>query len=594
MRLLLGCCLLLVSGALSAQWLPEDLSVQATLARAQVPACPRERAEGLSLALEQGQLQGRLARLSLDLTCSRSDGGGAAGESDALSLLLTLPPIDFHVEELTLYLPRGVATGAAELRHRQRHLDILWQTESGTVSLSLLPERQGWRWQGEIPGTVLAPELGQRLTLSGGWQPGQELTLNAGGALPVPLSGDWRLQLAAIEGDAGWQLQPGSRLQIPQLRWQELELGQLELMPVGAQSLDGPWQARLSWRQGRWGGQRLPDAALVLGTSAGEGRRGSLALELSPTLRLRGHWHYGQGLALRVPEQSLPLAGLWQWLSGWLALPVGVEPSAGDLVLSLEAPDLLAPSAPVQIGLALREGRLGYRDMLAEQVAARLNLQWRQGGLHTVGTNGLTVAALDVGVPITDLSGAVQLRRGEPWLSGLTARALGGQLALSPMALTATPSGEVHFSDISLEQILGYTAVSGLTGSGKLHGRLPFSFERGFSVTGGRAHSDGGWISYQAGEELLASGAGNLTLGLTLGLLSDLRYDRLEAEISMSPGGEAVIESRLQGQAPVMGRMHPVNFNYHHEENLLQLLASLRFARDLGERLPARLQGESE
>lgn len=592
MRRLLACCLLLVSGTLSAQWLPEGLSARASLARAQVPACPREQAEGLTLELEQGRLQGRLARLSLDLTCSRSGGGSAEGESDALSLLLTLPPIDFRVEDLTLYLPRGVATGAAELRHRQQHLDILWQTESGVVSLSLLPERQGWRWQGEIPGAVLAPGLGQRLTLSGGWQPGQELTLSAGGALPLPLSGDWRLQLAAVEGEAGWQLQPGSRLQIPRLSWQELELGQLELRPVGAQYLGGPWQARLSWRHGRWGRQALPDAALTLETSAGDRRRGSLALALSPVLRLRGDWRYDQGLALRVPEQSLPVTELWQWLSGWLALPAGVDAASGNLVLSLVAPDLLAPSRPVSIGLALGEGRLSYRDMLAEQVAAGLNLQWRQGRLHTVGSNGLTVATLDVGVPITDLSGAVQLRQGVPWLSGLTARAFGGQVALSPMALTATPRGELHFSDVSLEQILGYTAVSGLTGNGKLHGRLPFSFERGLSVTGGRAHSENGWVSYQASDELLASGASNLSLGLTLGLLSDLRYDRLEAEISMASDGKAVIESRLQGQAPVMGRMHPVNLNYHHEENLLQLLASLRFARDLSERLPVRLQGE--
>ncbi|MBL1376161.1 intermembrane phospholipid transport protein YdbH family protein [Zobellella iuensis] len=594
MRQLVGCCLLLMSGALSAQWLPEWLSAQATLARAQVPACPREQAEGLSLVLDQGQLQGRLARLSLDLTCSRSGASGAEGESDALSLLLTLPPIDFRVEELTLYLPRGVATGAAELRHRQQHLDILWQTASGDVRLALLPEQQGWRWQGELPGGVLAPEFGHSLTLSGGWQPGQELTLSAGGALPAPLSGHWQLRLAAIEGDAGWQLQPGSRLQIPRLGWQALELGTLELAPVGIQHLDGPWQARLSWQQGRWGEQALPEAGLIVETSDEDERRGSLTLELGPALRLRGNWHYDQGLALRVPEQSLPFAGLWQWLSGWLALPVGVEPAAGNLVLSLAAPDLLDETRPVTLGLALREGQLSYRDMQAEQVAARLGLQWRRGALQTVGSNGLTVALLDIGVPITDLSGAVQLRRGVPWLSGLTARALGGQLALSPMALTAAPSGEMHFSDISLEQILGYTAVSGLTGNGRLHGRLPFSFERGFSVTGGRAHSENGWISYQAGEDLLASGASNLTLGLTLGLLSDLRYDRLEAEISMAPDGEAVIESRLQGQAPVMGRMHPVNFNYHHEENLLQLLASLRFARDLSERLPVRLQGENQ
>lgn len=62
----------------------------------------------------------------------------------------------------------------------------------------------------------------------------------------------------------------------------------------------------------------------------------------------------------------------------------------------------------------------------------------------------------------------------------------------------------------------------------------------------------------------------------------------------MARTGEAVINSHLQGRAPVKGKLHAVNFNYHHQENLLQLLASLRFAQDLTERLPADLQRESE
>ena len=62
----------------------------------------------------------------------------------------------------------------------------------------------------------------------------------------------------------------------------------------------------------------------------------------------------------------------------------------------------------------------------------------------------------------------------------------------------------------------------------------------------------------------------------------------------MARTGEAEIRSQLIGRAPVKGKLHPVNLNYHHQENLLQLLASLRFAQNLTDRLPASLQGESE
>ncbi|MBR9858871.1 MAG: hypothetical protein GYB38_14305 [Gammaproteobacteria bacterium] len=574
--------------------LPEWLQVQATLARAQVPACPKEQAEGLALTLNEGRIEGRLRRLSLDLSCSRSGGGTAEGEGDALSLLLTLPTIDFHIDALTLHLPEAVVTGAAELRHTPQHLEIVWHTDAGEARLELLAEQQGWRWQGELPGMLVTPALDQPVLLGGGWQPGQPLRLEARGELPAPLTGTWQVQLAAEQGEFGWQLQPDSRLTVARLRWKQLELNRLELAPVGDIMRQGPWRARLSWQQGRWQQQTLPGAALLLSGAGSDRRQGTVALELNRGLQLKGDWHYDRGLALTVPNQSLPVAEVWQWLSGWLALPVGLTFEAGKLQLSLMAANLLDAGQPIALETALAKGLLSYRDMRAEQVAASLKLKWDKGRLHSIGPQALSAARFDVGVPITDIRAALDWREGKAWLSGLTARAFDGRLALAPMALTAKPHGEVHLSDIELEQILLYANVSGLTGSGKLHGRLPFSFDPRFSISAGKAYSDNGWVSYQAGGQLLATGESNLSLGLTLGLLSDLRYQRLEADISMAASGEAIIDSRLRGQAPVMGKMHPVNFNYRHQENLLQLLASLRFAQDLSERLPARLQGESE
>ncbi|GAA3718260.1 hypothetical protein GCM10022421_27930 [Oceanisphaera sediminis] len=593
-RSLLLCIGLLWPALAQALPLPAWLQVQATLARAQVPACPKEQAEGLALQLNEGRIEGRLQRLSLDLSCSRSGGGTAEGEGDALSLLLTLPAIDFHIDRLTLHLPEAIVTGVAELRHTRQHLEIIWHTDAGEARLELLPEQQGWRWQGELPGMLMTPVLQQPLFFNGGWQPGQPLRLAAEGELPPPLTGTWQLQLAAEQGESGWQLLPESRLKVARLRWKQLELNRLELAPVGNMMRNGPWRARLSWQPGRWQQQTLPGAALLLSGAGADRRQGAVTLELTRGLQLKGDWHYDRGLALTMPNQSLPVTEVWQWLNGWLALPVGLTFERGKLQLSLMAANLLDTGQPITLEATLAEGQLSYRDMHAEQLAASLQLQWDKARLRSIGPQALSAAQFDVGVPMTDIHAALNWRKGKPWLSGLTARAFGGQLAFAPMALSATPNGEVHLSDIELEQVLSYAGVTGLTGSGKLHGRLPFSFDPSFSINGGKAYSDNGWVSYQAGEPLLATGESNLSLGLTLGLLSDLRYQRLEADISMAATGEAVIDSRLRGQAPVMGKMHPVNFNYRHQENLLQLLASLRFAQELSERLPARLQGESE
>lgn len=597
----------------SPSHLLSELAVSATLKRASVPACPKENARQLSLSLIEGQVQGHLRELSLDLTCSHSRLNNEAepADNDALSLLLTLPAIDFKIDNLTLQLAEGRVSGPAELHHQQQQLSVSWQTETGTktatkasngasaeadrVQLNITPDRQGWRWQGQLPGHLLTPNLRQPVRLSGGWQPEQPLTVKVAGALPTPLSGNWQLALAAKQAANGWQLQPSSQLSIPRLTWKDLTLNRITVTPQGELALNKPWQASVSWQQGNWKKGRLPAASLQLQGASLTHLQGKVRADLNHDLQLTGSWRYDQGLALTVPTQSVSAASTWAWLNDWLLLPVGVSAEAGQLRVSLNAANLFNTKVPILMTAELNQGQLKYRDMLAEELAAKVKLSWRSPqGFRSLGPQAVSAARLNVGVPITDIHGALRWQADGLWLSGLTAQVFDGHIALSPMALNAKPSGEAHFSDIALEKLLSYANVDGLTGSGSLKGRLPFVYDRGLSVKNGRAESHDGWISYQAGEQLAATGEANISLGLTLGLLSDLRYDKLSADISMAGTGEAVINSHLQGRAPVKGKLHPVNFNYHHQENLLQLLASLRFAQDLTERLPASLQGESE
>ena len=578
-----------------------ELHISATLKRATVPACPKEQASELSVSLIDGQVRGHLTDLSLDLTCSQSRLSNKAepANNDALSLLRTLPAIDFVIDNLTLHLPEGRFTGPAELQHQDQNFTLLWTSGAGPTQVVISAEHAGWRWQGELPGHLLTPSLRQPLRLNGSWQPEKPLTLNVNSALPTPFMGNWQLELelelAAEPAAQGWQLLPSSKLTVPNLRWKELTLSQLSLTPVGDLALDKPWQAKISWQAGRWKQGALPAASLQLEGDSLAKLQGKVRADLAPDLQLTGRWRYEHGLALTMAPQSVPASGVWSWLNGWLLLPVGLDTEAGQLRVSLSAADLLNNRLPILMEAELTEGQVKYRDMLAEELAARVALSWSSAqGWQSRGPQAVSAARLDVGVPISDIRAALRWQNDGIWLSGLTAHLLGGELALSPMALSTPLSGEAHFSDIALEKVLSYAAVDGLTGSGRLKGRLPFIYDQGLSVKNGRADSQSGWISYLASDQLAATGAENIALGLTLGLLSDLRYDNLTADISMAKTGEAVINSHLQGQAPVKGKLHAVNFNYHHQENLLQLLASLRFAQDLTDRLPANLQGESE
>ncbi|GAA3551392.1 hypothetical protein GCM10022394_34480 [Zobellella aerophila] len=549
----------------------------------------------MRLTLVDGRLQGHADSLSFDLTCARSGGVGSEGEQEVLSLLMTLPPIDFQVDMLTLHLPQGRVQGAAKLRHLAQRIELEWLTGPGELRLLLEPWGDGWRWSGDVPAGALHPLLPKVVAVSGEWLPGQPLALRASGGLPSPVEGDWQLAVQAVSGPQGWQILPGSSLTVPRLRWQDADIRELRITPRRALSTREALELQLDWAQASWKQTRLPVQAVLLDMAGLDDHQGQIRARLGHELSLLGHWRYRpQGLALTVAEQTLSLPEAWAWLAGWLAVPAGFELETGELTFSLNAADLLNPKLPIRLSMSVADSDFSYRGVMAEGASGHLDLSWSQTGWRSQGTNSLSIARIHPGVEVSDIYAAFRLERGQPWLSGLTARLLGGQLAVSPMALGSEFSGELHLSDISLALVLTQVAVTGLSGDGRLHGRLPFSYRQGISVSNGRMYSRDGWLSYQAEAELLVSAEDNLSLALTLGMLKDLRYERLDASISMMPTGEAVIDSRLVGHAPVMGQDHPVNLNYHHEENLLQLLTSLRFAHDISESLPSRLQGEKK
>lgn len=562
-----------------------------------MPACPKEAASGLALTLQNGELTGNLDYLALDLTCERPVTTTSSNPTDVAqisSVLNELPELDFKIKQLVVYLPEAKVIGPGQLAHTQAGYQLNWHTNVGVAELNLEPKQQGWRWQGKVPGSLLTKQLDGIVTVSGQWLPKAPVELGAKGQLPKPLQGNWQLALSARETEVGWQLTPASRLIVPRLRWQDAEFKQLVLKPTQALSLAKPWQAELSWQQGRWQQQSIPKGTLSANSVNHNPLTGKLALQLAPQITLKGHWQYEKGLALQLPRQTFNTPVVWRWLNTWLTLPVGIAAEQGALAVSLNANNILDNRQPIFLDAQLSDSHWRYLDIEAQQLAARLQLQWDHRGLRSIGPQPISLQHLALGVPITDLVGAVRWQSDGLWLSGLTARAFDGQLALSPMALSTPLHSELQLSNISLDKLLSYASVEGLTGSGRLYGRLPISLEQGISVTDGSAYSDNGWISYQADEELTAAGNDNISLELALGLLQDLRYDRLTAAITMQPNGEATIDSHFKGRAPVKGKLHDVNFNYHHQENLLQLLASLRYAQGLTERLPTRSKGDKK
>ena len=64
-------------------------------------------------------------------------------------------------------------------------------------------------------------------------------------------------------------------------------------------------------------------------------------------------------------------------------------------------------------------------------------------------------------------------------------------------------------------------------------------------------------------------------------ILQDLRFSDLAGKLNYQPDGEMNVEVKIKGLSPHVSKDRPIEFNYSHQENLIQLLRSLRFSNDL-------------
>ncbi len=83
-------------------------------------------------------------------------------------------------------------------------------------------------------------------------------------------------------------------------------------------------------------------------------------------------------------------------------------------------------------------------------------------------------------------------------------------------------------------------------------------------------------------------------MSLLLRLLKDLNYHQLSSQVSYQSNGDTTLKVSIKGKSPALSAQREVNFNYTHQENLLQLLKSLRITHDVETQLDRLLGGKDE
>jgi len=145
----------------------------------------------------------------------------------------------------------------------------------------------------------------------------------------------------------------------------------------------------------------------------------------------------------------------------------------------------------------------------------------------------------------------------------------------------------VNIKKINLAPLIKLLHQDDLQVTGSLSGTIPIRImNKNVFVKNGELHNEppGGEIRYTP-ENMNQQGIA----GYALKAVEDFRYDSLRATANYAPSGQLDFDIHLQGISPLLDANRPLHLNIHAEQNLPDLLQSLRFSKGLIEQLDKRI-----
>jgi hypothetical protein len=199
----------------------------------------------------------------------------------------------------------------------------------------------------------------------------------------------------------------------------------------------------------------------------------------------------------------------------------------------------------------------------------------------------LTVRHIDVGVPIDDVEMRFHL---EPRADGAIPPRLrienasthfaGGRVTISDALLDPMAPRQalaIEAANLDLEQMLKALGVKGLSGTGRLKGRIPIEVGAdGIAVSEGAFAAEGeGVIRFRSEAAAAALKQGGPSAELMLQALEDFHYTELRLEIEKKLTGEARMALHLLGRNPAVLEGRLFQFHINIEGNINSLLSAL-------------------
>lgn len=206
----------------------------------------------------------------------------------------------------------------------------------------------------------------------------------------------------------------------------------------------------------------------------------------------------------------------------------------------------------------------------------------------------ITLKEFNPGLPIeqVQLAGTATPTQGQFNIQG-RGELLGGEFLLPEFVFDphGTSSAYLVLQGLSLPDLLALQPLEGVTATGIFDGVLPAKIKQGkVSVSGGRlaARAPGGLIAVTDNPTVVSLRQSQPHLDFAFNALEHLQYSTLASTFDMQASGEARLKVQIKGRTP--GITRPIEFNYNHQENLLQLLQSLQIGNTLQQQLQDSLE----
>ncbi|NRA53351.1 MAG: YdbH domain-containing protein [Gammaproteobacteria bacterium] len=252
---------------------------------------------------------------------------------------------------------------------------------------------------------------------------------------------------------------------------------------------------------------------------------------------------------------------------------------------------MLRLNANVQGHLMVEQG--SYQELYLTQLGAKWQCQFKANRQFSADCAiDVTLAALDVGLALSNLELKAKLsqKNQQTKLEILSSAGelLGGTLDFGEIDLSNLDEidATLTLKNISLAALVELQQQSGITVTGRLNGKLPMRIVNNkVSISGGRLANDasGGVIQIKDNQAVNQLRLSQPQLEFVWDALENLHYSELSSDIDYKADGSAIIKVAIRGRNPAFERS--IEFNYSHQENILQLLRSLRIGDEISQQI---------